>query len=171
MRVGSHQRQCEEYPCIVVSQIPLCLAWALTIHKIQGATLDTAEMDIGKSVFAAGQTYVGLSRVKTLDGLYLSDFNPTRIRADPLVVEFYNSFPTASNEFAKTETLRVLSSLSPRKASSSSLAQTKLASRPVSFDYFKKSTSTSNVERNASVIALARARSVIVTKNPDSSTK
>ena len=170
MRVGSHQRQCEEYPCIIVSQVPLCLAWALTIHKIQGATLDTAEMDIGKSVFAAGQTYVGLSRVKTLDGLYLSDFNPTRIRADPLVVEFYNSFPKVSSEFAKTETSRILSSLSPRKAASSSLTQKKLvstksASRPVSFDYFKNSSSTSNVGRNASIIALAQPRSAIVTKS------
>lgn len=178
MRVGSHQRQCEEYPCIIVAQVPLCLAWALTIHKIQGATLDTAEMDIGKSVFAAGQTYVGLSRVKTLDGLYLSDFNPTRVRADPLVVEFYNSFPKVSGEFAKTETSRILSSLSPRKAASSlSLTQTKLvaaksASRPVSFDYFKNAHSTSNVGRNASIIALAQPRSAIVTKSEgDSSAK
>lgn len=109
MRVGVHQRQCEEYPCIIISQIPLCLAWALTIHKIQGATLDSAEMDIGKSVFAAGQTYVGLSRVKTLDGLYLSDFNPMRIKANPLVVEFYDSFPQVSGEF---ETDAILSQIS-----------------------------------------------------------
>ena len=109
MRVGVHQRQCEEYPCIIISQIPLCLAWALTIHKIQGATLDSAEMDIGKSVFAAGQTYVGLSRVKTLDGLYLSDFNPMRIKANPLVVEFYDSFPQVSGEF---ETDKILSQIS-----------------------------------------------------------
>jgi ATP-dependent DNA helicase PIF1 len=93
MRVAPHQRQSEEYPCILVSQIPLCLAWALTIHKIQGATLDMAEMDIGRSIFAAGQSYVALSRVKTLDGLYLSEFNSTKIKANPLVVEFYETFP------------------------------------------------------------------------------
>jgi ATP-dependent DNA helicase PIF1 len=93
MKVAPHQRQSEEYPCIIVSQIPLCLAWALTIHKIQGATLDMAEMDIGRSIFAAGQSYVALSRVKTLDGLYLSEFNSTKIKANPLVIEFYNSFP------------------------------------------------------------------------------
>lgn len=178
MRVGSHQRQCEEYPCIIVAQVPLCLAWALTIHKIQGATLDTAEMDIGKSVFAAGQTYVGLSRVKTLDGLYLSDFNPTRIRADPIVVEFYSSFPKVGSELAKKETSRILSSLSPRKAASSlSLTQTKFVatkseSRPVLFDYFKNAHSTSNVARNASIVALAHPRSLIVTKSAgDSSAK
>jgi hypothetical protein len=92
IKVAPHPRQSEEYPCIIVSQIPLCLAWALTIHKIQGATLDMAEMDIGRSIFAAGQSYVALSRVKTLDGLYLSEFNSTKIRANPLVIEFYNSF-------------------------------------------------------------------------------
>jgi hypothetical protein len=122
MRVGVHQRQCEEYPCIIISQIPLCLAWALTIHKIQGATLDSAEMDIGKSVFAAGQTYVGLSRVKTLDGLYLSDFNPMRIKANPLVVEFYDSFPQQPN--CEFETDKILSQIALPLLKSSTTAST-----------------------------------------------
>ena len=124
MRVGVHQRQCEEYPCIIISQIPLCLAWALTIHKIQGATLDSAEMDIGKSVFAAGQTYVGLSRVKTLDGLYLSDFNPMRIKANPLVVEFYDSFPQQPN--CEFETDKILSQIALPLLKSSALKQSKI---------------------------------------------
>jgi ATP-dependent DNA helicase PIF1 len=177
MRVGSHQRQCEEYPCIVVSQIPLCHAWALTIHKIQGATLDVAEMDVGKSVFAAGQTYVGLSRVKTLDGLYLSDFNPTRIRADPLVVEFYNSFPKVSAEFATGETSRILKSVSPRKSIaslSSSLTQTTLtpSRRPVSFDYFKNAAppGSGGAFRNTSSFAKPRG-AITVTKIDNSSAK
>lgn len=131
MRVGVHQRQCEEYPCIVVSQIPLCLAWALTIHKIQGATLDSAEIDIGKSVFAAGQTYVGLSRVKTLDGLYLSEFNSTKIKADPIVIEFYNSLHQVSGEYVKQETHNILARLSPSiKRTSSALKQPCLVSYP-----------------------------------------
>lgn len=81
--------QSEEFPTVAVSQIPLCLAWALTIHKIQGATLMSAEMDLGNSVFEYGQTYVALSRIKSIDGLYLSAFEPTKIRANPIVKTFY----------------------------------------------------------------------------------
>jgi ATP-dependent DNA helicase PIF1 len=85
--------QSDEYPCIGIGQIPLCLAWALTIHKIQGATLSIAEMDLGNSVFEYGQTYVALSRIRNLDGLYLSGFQPKRIKANPLVKEFYSHIP------------------------------------------------------------------------------
>jgi ATP-dependent DNA helicase PIF1 len=89
--IGPHVWQSEEYPTIAVKQYPLCLAWALTIHKIQGATLALAEVDIGESVFEYGQTYVALSRVQTLDGLYLSAFSPERIRANPRVIAFYDT--------------------------------------------------------------------------------
>jgi ATP-dependent DNA helicase PIF1 len=88
-----HYRQSEEYPSIAVGQIPLCLAWALTIHKIQGATLKMAEMDVGTHIFEYGQTYVALSRVESLDGLYLSAFNPLRIRVNERVKAFYSTLP------------------------------------------------------------------------------
>ena len=88
-KITPHFWQSEEYPSIGVGQIPLCLAWALTIHKIQGATLEMAEIDIGQSIFEYGQTYVALSRIKSLEGLYLSSFQPERIRANPKVKAFY----------------------------------------------------------------------------------
>ena len=88
-----HYVQSEEYPSIAIGQIPLCLAWALTIHKIQGATLTMADMDVGSQIFEYGQTYVALSRVQSLEGLYLSAFNAAKIRVNPIVQAFYESLP------------------------------------------------------------------------------
>jgi ATP-dependent DNA helicase PIF1 len=98
MRIQAQFRHSSEYPTIAVGQMPLCLAWALTIHKIQGATMRMAEIDIGSSVFEFGQTYVALSRIQSLDGLYLSSFHPSRIKANPKVVEFYDALAHASND-------------------------------------------------------------------------
>ena len=81
----------DKIPGVGVSQVPLILAWALTIHKSQGATLDTAEIDVGSGIFECGQTYVALSRVKSLDGLYLTSFDAKRIRINKKVQEFYNN--------------------------------------------------------------------------------
>ena len=87
--ISQHFWQSEEFPTIAVGQYPLCLAWAMTIHKIQGATLELAEIDIGQNIFEFGQTYVALSRVQSLQGLYLSAFNPQKIMANPVVKTFY----------------------------------------------------------------------------------
>lgn len=67
-------------------QVPLRLAWAITVHKSQGLTLDAAEMDLTKT-FEMGQGYVALSRIRTLEGLYLRGFNGMALRVDPLVAE------------------------------------------------------------------------------------
>jgi ATP-dependent DNA helicase PIF1 len=72
-----------------VAQIPLILAWALTIHKAQGATLDLAEIDVGSGIFECGQTYVALSRIKSLEGLYLTSFDASKIRIHKKVKEYY----------------------------------------------------------------------------------
>jgi ATP-dependent DNA helicase PIF1 len=87
----------DKIPGIGVSQVPLILAWALTIHKSQGATMDAAEIDVGSGIFECGQTYVALSRVKSLDGLYLTSFDATRIRINKKVKEFYESITLYHN--------------------------------------------------------------------------
>jgi hypothetical protein len=59
---------------------------------MQGTTLNMAEIDIGRTVFEYGQIYVALSRIKSLDGLYLLNFHPYKIKANPKVIAFYKLF-------------------------------------------------------------------------------
>ena len=76
---------------VCVLQVPLMKAWALTIHKSQGMTMDNVEIDIGHGVFATGQAYVALSRVRTIDGLYLKRFHPQCVLSDSTVLDWYLS--------------------------------------------------------------------------------
>lgn len=71
------------------TQFPLKLAWAVTIHKSQGKSYDRAVIDLGARAFSPGQTYVALSRLTSLDGLYLTrPLRPSDIRVDPDVGRF-----------------------------------------------------------------------------------
>jgi ATP-dependent DNA helicase PIF1 len=89
MVMSRHVWTSEKILGVGVAQIPLILAWALTIHKSQGATLDYAEIDVGSGIFEVGQTYVALSRVKSLEGLYLSSYDPSKIKISRKVMEYY----------------------------------------------------------------------------------
>ncbi len=82
-----------------VSQVPLRLAWAITIHKSQGMTLDAAEIDLSKT-FETGQGYVALSRIKNIEGLRLMGLNPMALRVDPLILHIDDRIKMASQKAA-----------------------------------------------------------------------
>jgi ATP-dependent DNA helicase PIF1 len=74
---------------LYIQQLPLKLAFALSIHKSQGMTLDYVRTNIGNSIFSTGQVYTVLSRVRSLENLYIDDFDPSKIRINPKVKKFY----------------------------------------------------------------------------------
>ena len=74
------------------TQFPLRLAWAVTIHKSQGQTYERAIIDLGNRAFAPGQTYVALSRITSLDGLYLTrGLRPSDVMVDADVERFMSA--------------------------------------------------------------------------------
>lgn len=78
-----------------IEQIPLRLAWAITVHKSQGMSLDAAEIDLSKA-FVFGQGYVALSRVRTLEGLKILGMHPNALQVDPKVAQQDERFQAAS---------------------------------------------------------------------------
>jgi ATP-dependent DNA helicase PIF1 len=79
--------------------LPLRLAWAITIHKSQGMSLDAAQIDLSKS-FTPGMGYVALSRVRSLDGLYLSGLNAMALQMHEPIYELDRQFRMASAALA-----------------------------------------------------------------------
>jgi ATP-dependent DNA helicase PIF1 len=84
-----HDWELQEFPGVKRQQIPLKLAYAITIHKAQGATLDCALIDVGGRTFEYGQAYTALSRVKDMESLFIHDITPEAFKAHPKVVAFY----------------------------------------------------------------------------------
>lgn len=83
-----------------IVQVPLRLAWAITVHKSQGLSLDRAAIDLSQA-FEYGQGYVALSRVRSLQGLYLSGFNTRALEVHPEVAEFDGQLRESSEAAAE----------------------------------------------------------------------
>lgn len=84
-------------PLASYEQVPLRLAWAITVHKSQGVTLDEASIDLSKT-FERGQGYVALSRLKDLNGLHLTGFNSTALEVDALALKADKRFQELSDQ-------------------------------------------------------------------------
>jgi len=80
----------DKYCKVVREQIPLILAWSITIHKSQGMSIDCAIINAGSSIFTDGQLYVALSRIREISGLYLSDFYSGSIMTSIEALDFIN---------------------------------------------------------------------------------
>jgi ATP-dependent DNA helicase PIF1 len=87
--MGQHEFISENIKTISIKQIPLILAYSISIHRSQGCGFKSMEVDIGDSVFEEGQTYVALSRLKDLSGLYIKSLDLHKIKANVRVTEFY----------------------------------------------------------------------------------
>ena len=94
--IEPYQWWSHEMPHVGRQQIPLRIAYAVTIHKSQGSSIDSGLIDIGKNTFECGQAYVALSRVRSLEGLYIHAMDISRIRTHPKVLEFYGSLEAGS---------------------------------------------------------------------------
>jgi hypothetical protein len=84
-----------------ITQVPLRLAWAMTVHKSQGMSMDAAVMDLS-SVFEYGQGYVALSRVRSLDGLYLLGYNEHSLKVHPQILKQDSVFKKESENAQQT---------------------------------------------------------------------
>ena len=83
-----------------ISQYPLRLAWAITVHKSQGMSLSAAKIDLSRS-FEPGMGYVALSRVRSLDGIKLMGLNETALKINPEVLDFNQEFKRKSKQVKK----------------------------------------------------------------------
>ena len=87
-----------KYLVATIFQIPLKLAYAITVHKSQGMTLDSAIINL-KGVFEYGQAYVALSRVKDINNLFLKNVTKATFKAHPKALEFYHQLEEQESNY------------------------------------------------------------------------
>lgn len=92
-----------EFDNYSIEQFPICLAWAITIHKSQGMGIDNLSVDIGNNIFEDGQTYVALSRAKSLKGLHIKNFSKKSVRSGSDIIKFYNDLDIISKNWIRDE--------------------------------------------------------------------
>jgi ATP-dependent exoDNAse (exonuclease V) alpha subunit len=98
-------------------QLPIRLAWAVTIHKAQGKTFESMIVNFGQGSFAGGQTYVALSRVKTLEKLYLvKGIQQRDVFVDPVINQVIDTV-RAVNEKAQNSESKTETDISPKSSS------------------------------------------------------
>ncbi|RGP71495.1 hypothetical protein FLONG3_7106 [Fusarium longipes] len=117
------------------TQLPLILAWALSIHKAQGQTLERVKVNLGR-VFEKGQAYVALSRATTQDGLQVLGFQKSKVMAHPRVIDFYNKLYSAEEALGKPKPQSITDFVSNRigSATSKTPASNKPAPQVVDLD-------------------------------------
>lgn len=102
-KYNEYSKSIESLVCGTYEQIPLKLAWASTMHKVQGVTLDKIHIDLGAGCFATGQLYVALSRARTLQGITLSrKIEPDDVQVDSAIVSFYEDCRNGNQNFIKS---------------------------------------------------------------------
>lgn len=103
-KFNDYKKSVESVVCGTYEQMPLKLAWASTIHKSQGNTLDKVHIDLGAGCFATGQLYVALSRCRTLDGITLTrKIEHDDVQVDNSIVSFYEDCRAGKQDFKKSE--------------------------------------------------------------------
>jgi len=106
MAMNRHEYEVKDgnYLSATIFQIPLKLAYAITVHKSQGMTLDSAIINL-KGVFEYGQAYVALSRVKDINNLFLKNVTKSTFKAHPKALEFYRQLDQTSRKEQETNDL------------------------------------------------------------------
>jgi len=88
--INYHKYVSDDNPLIECAFLPIKLAWAISIHKSQGMTIDALEIDLGDSIFANGQAYTALSRGRTMKSIKLVDVSKKSFKSSPAVIAFYS---------------------------------------------------------------------------------